>query len=203
MPWFILIAGPNGAGKTTLATDRDFQNWLIHLAGRPLRHLNPDEIANNYYNSNPGVTLAEANYWAANAVPEHAIRCIDAGESIAVETVLSSGKYERIISRAHAAGHQVGMIYLAVESAKVLKKRVANRYEAGGHTVPDEKIKDRWKRSLDWLVKFAPAMDGLFVFDSTSSGLKLLAQKNQGTIIWHGSAKFPKLKARLGAQDPR
>ncbi len=49
------------------------------------------------------------------------VQCIDAEEKVAVETMLSSNKYEPTVHNAHNAGYQARMIYLALESAKVSK----------------------------------------------------------------------------------
>src|SRR5271167_2444030 len=140
--------------------------------------------------------------WAANAIPAQVVRCIAAGENVAVETVLSSAKYEPIVPHAHSSGCQVGMIYLALESAKVSRARVANRVASGGHPVPHDRIRPRWQRSLDNLTKFAPMMDGLLLFLSNSTGaLTLLAQKYQGQLLWYGGSRFQNLRQRLGAQQ--
>jgi predicted ABC-type ATPase len=165
--------------------------------------LNPDDAAKVYYASNPGVTPAAADYWAANAIPAQVIQCIDAGENVAVETVLSSDKYEPIIAHAHKNRYEVGLIYLALASAKVSKARVANRLAGGGHPVPEDRIPARWQRSLDRLVKLAPSMDGLLLLLSTSAGPTLLAEKYQDQILWYGGTNFPQLKTWLQAKDAR
>ncbi|HEV3111970.1 MAG TPA: zeta toxin family protein [Candidatus Binataceae bacterium] len=202
MAWLILIAGPNGAGKTTLAGSADFQKQLKLFPAGPVRLFNPDEAAKVYYASSPGITVEAANLWATNAIPAQVVQCIDAGENIAVETVLSSDKYESVIHHAHSAGYQVGMIYLALESAKVSKARVAKRVATGGHPVPDNRLRPRWHRSLDNLVKFAPMLDGLLLFLSSSTrGLTLLAEKYEGQLLWYGGPLFPNLRQRLGAQQ--
>jgi predicted ABC-type ATPase len=201
LPWLILIAGPNGAGKSTLTGDPDFQNALGLFPGGPVRLLNPDEAAKVYYAGHPGTTVDAANLWAANAIPAQVVQCIDVGETVAVETVLSSDKYVPIIDHAHKSGYQVGMIYLALDSATVSKARVAQRVASGGHPVPDDRIGPRWQRSLDNLVKFAPLLDGLLLYlSSSSSGLTILAEKFQGQMLWHGGSAFPDLRQRLGAQ---
>ena len=162
---------------------------------------NPDDFAKVYYASNPGVTWTAANLYAANQVPIDVERCIEAGENIAVETVLSSDKYLPIVEHAHRRGYQVGMIYLALEDAEVSRSRVAQRVAAGGHDVPADRIRPRWRRSLDNLIKFAPLLDGLLVYHSTSArGLALLAEKYAGRVLWYGARKFPALRLRLGAQ---
>jgi predicted ABC-type ATPase len=202
LSWFILIAGPNGAGKTTLTGDPDFQKALGLFPDGAVRLLNPDDAAKVYYAGNPGISPDDANLWAANVIPAWVEQCINAGENVAVETVLSSDKYEPIIGHAHKAGYQVGMIYLALESANVSKARVAARVASGGHLVPDDRIQRRWLRSLENLVRFAPSMDGLLLFlSSSASALTLLAEKHQGQVLWYGGPSFPDLKAALGAQD--
>jgi predicted ABC-type ATPase len=136
-------------------------------------------------------------------VPIDVRRCIDAGDNVVVETVLSSKKYESVIQHAHQHAYQVGMIFLALESAAVSRSRVAKRVAAGGHDVPEDRIRPRWLRSLDNLIRFAPLVDGLLVYLSTSSkGLTLLAEKFAGNVLWYGGKKFPALHLRLGARKP-
>ena len=77
----------------------------------------PDEAAKVYYAGNSGITVETANLWAANEVPAQVVQCIDAGENVAVETVLSSDKYEPIIRHAHSKGYQVGMSASALPGA--------------------------------------------------------------------------------------
>lgn len=133
MSWFILIAGPNGAGKSTLTSSREFSDALKVFPGGAVRLLNPDEIAKAYFVSNPGVSLDAADAYAANAVPAAVEECIARGQNVAVETVLSTDKYEPIIRCAQERGYQVGMIYIALESAAVSVARVRRRVASGGH----------------------------------------------------------------------
>jgi predicted ABC-type ATPase len=201
LPWFILICGPNGAGKSTLTGAKAFQDQLRNFPGGPAKLFNPDDFARVHYASNPGKTWTEANLWAATQVPSDVRRCIDAGENVAVETVLSSDKFISIIEHAHRRAYQVGMIYLALESAAVSMSRVARRVAAGGHDVPEDRIRPRWRRSLDNLIKFTPLVDGRLVYQSSSSkGLTLLAEKFEGNVLWYGGKKFPALHLRLGAR---
>jgi predicted ABC-type ATPase len=202
LPWLILIAGPNGAGKTTLTGAADFQNALKLFPNGPARLLNPDDLARLHSMTNPQASQDESNLWAANEIPEQARSCIAAGVNVVIETVLSSNKYEQIFQEAQAQGYSLGMIYLALESAAVSEARVANRVASGGHSVPKDRIRPRFERSLNFLVKFSLLMDGVLVYLSTStSGLTLLAEKLQGQTLWYAGPNFPELKARLGAVD--
>lgn len=106
-----------GRAKTTLTGGADFQNRLKLFPGGPVRLFNPDEAARVYYASNRGITVEAANLWAGNAIPAQVVQCIDAGENVAVETVLSSDKYEPVIHHAHRTGYQVGMSACALPGA--------------------------------------------------------------------------------------
>lgn len=137
MAWFIVISGPNGAGKTTLVSDPHFQGALQLFPGGTVRVFNPDDAVKVYYASHPGTTADAANYWAANAVPAQVIECIEGGENILTETVLSTEKYGPHIEHAsHRGRYQVGLIYLALASAAVSMARVAKRAAASGIRFP-------------------------------------------------------------------
>ena len=68
--------------------------------------------------------------------------------------------------------------------------------------MPDDRIRPRWRRSLDNLIKFAPMMDGLLLFLSNStSGFRLLSEKHEGQVLWYAGPLFPTLRQRLGAHQ--
>jgi len=200
--WLVLIAGPNGAGKSTLTGAKEFQERLEAFPGGPAKLFNPDDFAKVYYSSNPKASWTEANLWAANQVPLEILRCIDAMENVLVETVLSSRKYDSIIEYARAHGYKVGMLYLVLGSPSVSTGRVAKRVAAGGHDVPEDRIRPRWHRSLNNLFRLAPLLDGLLVYRSTSDGgFSLLAEKHVGRILWYGHG-FSAVRLRLHARKP-
>jgi predicted ABC-type ATPase len=94
------------------------------------------------------------------------------------------------------------MLYLVLGSPTVSMGRVAKRVAAGGHDVPEDRIRPRWNRSLNNLFRLAPLLDGLLVYRSASDGgLNLLAEKYMGIILWYGHG-FSILRLRLRARKP-
>ena len=54
-----------------------------------------------------------------------------------------------MIERAQMSGYFVSLLYVALPSAQLAKRRVARRVKEGGHSIPDTVIDRRFYRSLD------------------------------------------------------
>lgn len=83
---------------------------------------------------------------------------------------------------ARQAGYVVSMLYVSVASPEISVARVALRTQAGGHDVPDHKIRQRWLRSHAILAEFVPFLDTLFVLDNSSHTPELIARKTKGRV---------------------
>jgi predicted ABC-type ATPase len=142
---FWIVAGINGSGKTTIVSRKDIRRELGDL-----KVLNPDALAQKLRQDRPEMTEDAANRAAVTETEKEVARCIAAGESVLIETVLSTLKYEKHVLRARELGRYVGMIYIALRSVEQAVERVRNRKKLGGHEVPEAKIRTRWKRTI-WL----------------------------------------------------
>ena len=89
---------------------------------------------------------------SANEVSADLDAAIARGQPIGVETVLSSDKYRTPVEAVLARGGYVWLLYVALSSPEIARQRVAARVRQGGHGVPEDKIAQRWQRSLDSLV---------------------------------------------------
>jgi predicted ABC-type ATPase len=183
-PELWLVAGINGAGKSTFAS---------RARGDCL---NPDKLARSIARWARVPILA--NWMAVEYIEWRVARAISRGESIAVETVLSSNKYMKHVRRARERGFRVAMVYVTLSSVELSLGRVATRVSAGGHDVPEAKIRDRWTRSLDNLAAFAPLVDQLEVFDNSDTQPVLVAYKNSpGRVVVLRPAQVPEVARRF------
>jgi predicted ABC-type ATPase len=66
-------------------------------------------------------------------------------------------------------------------------KRVQMRVKKGGHDVPVDKIRERWKRSLEQLPWFLDHADWALLFDN-SEELRLIGRKANGVVKLDPSA---------------
>jgi len=115
----------------------------------------------------PAPALQQAFLDAANAVERDLQTALHCGESVGIETVLSSGKYRPLVELVRGQGGFVGLIYVALASPELACARVARRVRAGGHDVPLEKIRARWQRSLANLAWFVAHASAFWVFDNS------------------------------------
>ncbi|MFM2296271.1 MAG: hypothetical protein RLZZ350_2684 [Verrucomicrobiota bacterium] len=170
IPQLWLFAGPNGAGKSTFT---QFPEWSRHI-----RHfLNADELTRELlrvqglpsFAAAPTEVLHQVNLAAAKKVFAEVARLLDAGEAVAVETVLSTAKYRPVIEKLRRDGGIFNLIYVGLSSPELSRERVRARVLKGGHPVPEEKLPGRWQRSLENLPWFARQADHCFVYDNSDS----------------------------------
>ena len=132
-----LFAGPNGAGKTTFTKRPAFSEHIGHF-------LNADELTRQQllengfasYSAAPPKILQLSNVRAAEMVFSEVCRLLAEGESVAVETVLSTNKYCPVIEKLQRDGGVFNLIYVGLRSWKLSRERVAIRVAKNGHPVP-------------------------------------------------------------------
>lgn len=130
-----LIVGPNGAGKTTF-----FERVLA--PERPgLPFVNADRIAKDRF----GPDAESRSYDAAAVAAATRAALIDARLDFCAETVFShASKVDEIVA-ANAAGYDV-VLHVVMIPLELSGPRVMSRVAAGGHSVPSDKLADRYRR---------------------------------------------------------
>ena len=158
MKKIIIIAGPNGAGKTTFA--RDF----LPAEAQTLRFINADLIAAGLAPFNP----ESASLKAGRLMLEEIDECVAAGTSFAFETTLSGLSYLRKIELWKRLGYQVKLWFLSLPSADAAVSRVAIRVAQGGHDIPKDVIRRRFKSGLDnFHGRYSKIVDSWAFYDSS------------------------------------
>ncbi len=90
------------------------------------------------------------------------------------ETVFSHKSKLAFMEDAYAVGYKIYLYFVATEDPAINIFRVNVRVQQGGHPVPEEKIVDRYYRSLDQLYDAAQLAYQCFFFDNSISD-KLIA----------------------------
>ena len=98
---------------------------------------------------------------------------------IAIETVLSTRKYNPILDIASQRNFPVGLIYVSVRSVELTLKHIETRVAAGLHNVPEAAVRKRWPLTMANMVSWAPRVDQLIVFANNNPDGRLVrvAQK--------------------------
>jgi len=163
--------------------------------------INPDEITEVVRTQLPHLSRLAANLVAAERAEKEVWSAIAQARPVAVETVLSTVKYLPIVEAARGRGYRSRLIFVAVARVKTAVERVATRKRGGGHGVPETKIRARWVRAHDNLVRFMDAVDDVLVFSNESQEPVLVAERigAGGRLVFHNRLALPEVTGRLQA----
>jgi predicted ABC-type ATPase len=144
----VVIAGHNGAGKTTIYRERLAGALSAYLEN----HINPDEIeqAITLDLGEHGLSKSKNEILASKEAARLRRQYLDQDISFSFETVFSDPKQDKVgfMEEARRRGYLVLLIAIGLDSIELSKARVAIRHAKGGHSVPENKIKDRYERVL-------------------------------------------------------
>jgi predicted ABC-type ATPase len=175
-PVFLIIAGPNGSGKSSAYQDADVETF-----GRSVWIINPDILAVRIRDVE-GLDLLTANLEAVRRIEAWLKASIAAHQTVGVETVLSTSKYRRLVEAAKRLGFEVRLIYVLLDSPQRNIERVRLRVKKGGHNVPEDKILERYTRSLEQMPWFLEQADQAWLYDNSGVSPKLIAEKHAGMV---------------------
>jgi predicted ABC-type ATPase len=151
-----VLAGPNGSGKSTFVSEA-----LQPLTGLPF--INADEIAKERW---PGAEEQHA-YDASQAAAQERHEAIAARRSFITETVFSHPSKVDLIAEARAAGYAI-RLHVILVSEDVTVQRVAHRVALGGHSVPEDKIRQRYRRLWPLVMAAVRLVDRATFYDNIS-----------------------------------
>lgn len=182
MPVLHLIAGPNGAGKSTL------YRYLIQPRYPQLSFVNADLYEREHLGHlRDALKRSEAaRTWADGERDAH----LTAGRSFVTETVFSHPSKLELLQAAKAHGFEVALYIVCLDEPRRLLTRVRERVQEGGHSVPANKILERYPRTVQNLAQAVKTVDLAMLFDATDTdigGPHLVASVVAGDVQPHGA----------------
>ena len=171
-----MICGCNGAGKTTAS----YTVLPEVLACKEF--VNADEIARGLSPFNPSSQAIEAG----RLMLERIKTLLMGEESFAIETTLVTKSYISMVRKAKEKGFYVQILYFWLQSPELAVNRVAQRVEAGGHDIPVETIRRRYKAGIDNLFSlFKDAVDLWTIYDNSETPRTKVAYGSPatGTVV--------------------
>ena len=164
-PTLTFIAGANGSGKTTLT------RWNFELF-KEIPLLDPDAVAHTLQATASAMFPMAAARHVLKSAAEH----LKKAENFAVETTLAGKNYLRMMLEARNRGFEIVLVYIGTENVEINLARIRNRVLAGGHDVPEEDVRRRYRRSFENLPIAIKRADHAILFDnSTEDGYRLIA----------------------------
>ena len=165
-PRLLVIAGPNGSGKSTV-TKR------LPLIGL---YINADEIKRV-----SGCTALEA----AQEAERLRELLLARGSDFTFETVLSTDRNLSLLRRAKEAGYEICAVFVLTSDVEINARRVQERAAAGGHDVPEEKMRSRYAKSLQNLSPLARIADKTRVVDNSGAEPCLICEVEGNAVrLW-------------------
>jgi predicted ABC-type ATPase len=174
-PVLHLLAGPNGAGKSTFAA-----RVLQPVTALPF--VNADVIAAERW---PAAAAAHA-YEASRLAAELRERVMADRASFITETVFSHESKVDLVRTAVEAGYLV-RLHVILVPVDVTVGRVAQRVRAGGHEVPEGKIRERYARLWALVAQARHVARKTEFYDNSSARtpFRLVATYEDGVLVGH------------------
>lgn len=116
------------------------------------------------------------SYFAAFLAMYIRERLLEAGISFSLETVMSHPGKVDFMARARQSGYRVYLYYVSTQSPEINIGRVRTRVQEGGHDVPENKVRERYVRSLQNLYEAVKQSDRAYFFDNSGMHFELLAE---------------------------
>lgn len=163
-PLFHILAGPNGAGKSTLYRNE------IQPRFPNTEFVNADELAQAHY-GHPAVTKEESET-GQRLAEERRRALMSERKDLATESTFSHPSKVDLVRDAKSAGYEVRLYHVNVRSPDLAVKRVERRVGQGGHTVPENKTRERYERNQPLIHEAAKLADRAYIFDNSDFGKK-------------------------------
>lgn len=128
-----------------------------------LRFINADQIAIKLSPHAPQLVAMEAGRRMISEMD----KCVDRGQNFSFETTLSGLAYRRKIVRWRALGYRVKLWFLVLPNEDAAVARVAERVRQGGHDIPEQVIRRRYKAGFaNFADSYMHIVDSWVLFDS-------------------------------------
>ncbi|MCQ2298075.1 MAG: zeta toxin family protein [Bacteroidales bacterium] len=161
-----IIAGCNGAGKTTASIS------ILPQILECREFVNADEIAKGLSPFNPEGVAIEAGRLMLQRIDY----LIEQDSSFSIETTLSTRSYSRLVERAHEKGFRVQLLFFWLPNPEAAVARVARRVCEGGHNIPVEVIKRRYRSGIENLFSiYLDIVDSWMIIENLHSPRVVIA----------------------------
>lgn len=168
-----LVVGPNGAGKST------FVRLTLAAILPRASFVNADLIAQQRW---PGEAEAHS-YEAARIAAATRDALIARREPFIAETVFSHPSKLGLLREARAAGYYTA-VHVVMVPEELAVARVVARVLAGGHAVPEEKVRGRYRRLWPLVADAIVLADTATVYDnSRRNGPAVVAELSHGFLV--------------------
>ncbi len=168
LPEIIVFAGPNGSGKST----------ITKMAKVIEPYINADDIKKtNYCSDLEAAQMAERMRECA----------VSKKKSFTFETVMSTDRNLNLLKKAKEQGYFIRCIYVLTADVNINIFRVESREAVGGHGVPEDKIRLRYKKALNLIPQLVKVCDVMHIYDNSSVPFRVFKKRKNEYFYWENN----------------
>ena len=180
-----IISGSNGSGKTTFA-----RKFLPNYAKCP-NFVNADLIAQGLSPFSPRQSAMKAGRLVLEQIKQLADKNVDFG----FETTLSGRTYLRTFQFLKEKGYKLHLFFLWIPGSQLAIERIKDRVLEGGHHVPTQDVRRRFKRSIyNFFNLYEPLLDAWTIFNNSGPVPTLMAKRTNGKVLIIDEKLYNKIK---------
>ena len=162
-----IISGCNGAGKTTASYS------LLPEMLQCSEFVNSAEFAKGLSAFNPEKAAIKASRFVIMKIRHLISRQMD----FAVETTLATRTLLKTVKMAQSNGYTVTLLYFWLNTPELAIQRVKARVEAGGHNIPEETIRRRYRVGIQYFFNdYSPVCERWILADNSQIPFRVVAE---------------------------
>ena len=119
-----------------------------------------------------------------------------------LETTLATRSLIKMVRKAQEQGYFVTVLYFWLNSPDMAVERVAKRVASGGHDIPEETIRRRYKVGLNYLFKdYMPVCDKWMLADNSNPPYKLVAEGTRKGLVVKDLDRYETIRHMISDSD--
>ncbi len=159
-----VLAGCNGAGKSSVG------GAALQQVGAD--YFNPDDAARRIAAANrdrsPPLLQEAVNAAAWSEGRRLLARAMAERLDFAFETTLGGNAITDMLERGATAGITVNVWFVGLATVELHLERVRRRVARGGHDIPEAKVRERYERGRENLIRLLPHLAAVRLFDNSA-----------------------------------
>ena len=185
MPRLYIISGPNGSGKTTAS-----YSVLPELLDCS-EFVNSDEFAKHLSPFAP-----ESAYITASRLMLQKVQYLfERREDFCIETTLATRSLIKMALSAQQKGYYVTVLYFWLEKPEIAIERVAARVQAGGHDIPEDTIRRRYRMGLNYFFhNYMQTCDKWILADNSHPPFDIIAEGSKKGLIVRDMERYNRVR---------
>lgn len=108
-------------------------------------------------------------------------------KSFTFETVMSTDRNLNLLKKAKEQGYFIRCIYVLTADVNINIFRVESREPVGGHGVPEDKIRLRYKKALNLIPQLVKVCDVMHIYDNSSVPFRVFKKRKNEYFYWENN----------------